>query len=132
MNEIDGSGRIRARYYGPDHLFQVGYIDIIVYDDHVFPGVGADMALRGDMAALSGMAGVTLLDGDAPQHSRVSALARPGGLDALKSGFIKRLLEESGAEDRSVAGDFIGWPLRGASQDNGIVAVVEDRKSTRL
>src|SRR3972149_5118194 len=82
------------------------------------------MALGSHMPDLGGMPCVPLLNGDTQQHPRVPHLAGPGGLNTLNPGLLKRLLEQARAQYRSVAGNFIRWPLRWTSQHDGFVPVI--------
>ena len=52
FNDVDGGCRVAACAHGPDHLFQIGHIDILVNDDDKPVGVVRCLALRGDMAGL--------------------------------------------------------------------------------
>src|SRR5438128_1810378 len=66
-DDVDRRRGIRAREHGPDQLLQVGYVDVLIDDDNIAAAVGPDVAHRGDMTGLLGVAGIALRDGNAEE-----------------------------------------------------------------
>src|SRR3979411_2501514 len=46
-DDVDRGGGVRAREHGPDKLFEIGDVDVVVDHDHVTPAIGADVAHGG-------------------------------------------------------------------------------------
>src|SRR5262249_29140309 len=63
-DNVDRARGVRARKHGPDQLFEIGHVDVVVDHDHIAPAIGADVAHGRDMAGLLGMTGIALVDGD--------------------------------------------------------------------
>src|SRR3990172_3592206 len=59
---IDVGGGIRARGHRPQHLVNVGRIDVLINDNDVLGVVGARRKLGGQRSGLGGVPGITLLN----------------------------------------------------------------------
>ena len=59
---IDVGGGIRARGHRPQHLVNVGRIDVLINDNDVLGVVGARRNLGGQRSGLGGVPGITLLN----------------------------------------------------------------------
>ena len=84
---------------------------VVVGDDHVTPAIGADVALRGNVAGLLGMAGIPLLHRNSEQKPRIADFVRPRRGDAGHAGLFDFPAQQRRAHDGAPAADFIRRPL---------------------
>src|ERR1700692_4611784 len=124
-DDVDRGGGIRARDQRPDHLFQVRDVDVFVDHDHIAPAIGADVALRGDVAGLLAVARIALVHRDAEEQPRIADLVRPGRGDAGHAGLLDILAQQRRAHYGAVAADLVRWPLRHAAEQDRLVAMID-------
>jgi len=82
VNDVDLIAWIAARAHRPNHVVEVGRIDVIVDHDGPAVVVGASMAMRGHHAGLLGMAAVKRLDRDHEHEPTATGFMRPHPLHA--------------------------------------------------
>src|SRR6202043_3446881 len=104
---------------------QVRDVDVFVDHDHIAPAIGADVALRGDVAGLFAVAGIALLHRDGEEQPRVADLVRPRRGDAGHAGLLDVLAQQRRAHDGAVAADFVRWTLRRAAEQDRLVAMID-------
>ena len=80
--EFDRVGGARARRHRPEHLMDVGGIDIVVDDDDVFPEQRGAAALRRQRHHLRGMSRIHLLDGNDGERAGGGFVYRPHAVDS--------------------------------------------------
>src|SRR5262245_59855102 len=124
-DDVDRGGGVRAREHGPDQLFEIGHIDVVVDHDHVAAAIGADVAHGRDMAGLLGMAGIALVDGDGEQEPRVTDLVRPGRRHPRHARLLDILAQQRRADHGAIATNLVRRTLRHAAEQYRIVAIVD-------
>ena len=81
-DDLDGSCRIGSCTKGPQDLEGIGGVDVIVHHDGVAIGVQGSLALRGDQACLTGVAGELLLNGNDVEHTGTACRMAPDSFHA--------------------------------------------------
>src|SRR5205823_6648039 len=79
VDDVQAPLRIGARADRPDHLVQVGDVDVIVDDHRDAAEVSTAPALAGNVPGLACVAGVALLDGDHVEEPAAADPMAPGG-----------------------------------------------------
>src|SRR5579864_8089207 len=124
-DDVDRGCRIGPRDQCPDHLLEIRDVDIVVDHDRVAAAIGSDVAHRGDMAGLPGVAGIALLDGNHEQEPRAANLMRPSGRDAGHTGLLDVFPQQCRTNDGAITADFVRRTLGRAPEQNRIVAVID-------
>src|SRR5262249_6950004 len=85
VDDVQLIARIATRAHGPDHIIEVGWIDVIVDDDGPAIVISPGVAMGGHHAGLLGMAPVQRLDRDHQHEPAAAGLMGPHPLDATNA-----------------------------------------------
>src|SRR5262249_3735111 len=125
-DELDRLLGIGAGDHRPQHVVEIGQVDVVIADHDIFRGVGRTAALGSDVRGLHRVARIALRDRHRVQHARGADLVAPHLIHARHAGIDHVLLDDGRAHDGAIARHLVraGAHRRHAEQDR-VVAVID-------
>ncbi len=125
MNWIE-LDRIGARDHGPEHVIEIGHIDVVVAYHDILRRIGRAAALRGNVGGLHRVARIALCDRHGMQHAGAADFVTPHLIDARHAGVDHVLLDDGRAHHGAVARHLVrSRAHRRHAQQDRIVAMID-------
>src|SRR5262249_7683732 len=116
--------RIAAGRYRPDHITQVGDVDVVVDHHHELAPIGAGAGARGNQQRLLGMARIGLADRHHGERPALRAIDEaPDALYLGDAGALELVPQHGGAERQR--DEIVGRLERRRAEHDWVVAVVD-------
>ena len=123
VDDVDLIARVAARAHRPDHVVEVGRVDVVVDHDGPAIVVGAGVAVRGHHRGLLGVAAVQRLDRDHQHEAAAAGLMRPYALHAGDAGGLELVPDRTAAVGAEIEGVVVRRHRRDRADQDRIVAV---------
>src|SRR5262249_6918573 len=122
VDDVDLLARVAACAHRPDHIIDVGRVDIVVHHDGPAVAVGAGVAVRRHHAGLLGMAAVEGLDRDHQHEAAAAGLVRPYALHLGDAGGLELIPHRAAAVGAEIEGVVVRWHRRDRAHEDRVVA----------